>query len=205
MTGTTTSRAPGRPRDPAADEAILRATLAILAEAGYGDLTVERIAERAGVGKATIYRRWDSKDDVVLAAVEQLSAEVPVPDTGDLRSDLTAIAEGLAAVFRAPDAGRLVATLTAQMALTPELANALRGGFLTARRAAARTVFERGRTRGDVRDDLDTDVAIDLLAAPFYYRLLITGDPIDEAFARRVVEAVIRFTAPADPRARQPG
>lgn len=193
-----TSRLPGRPRDPAADEAILSATLAILAEDGYAGLTVDHIAERAGVGKATIYRRWDSKEEVLLAAVTQLSAEVPVPDTDDLRSDLTAIAEGLAAIFRTSGTRRLVGTLLAEMTTTPELAAALRSGFLSERRAVARNVLERERRRGGLRDDLDIEQAVDLLAAPFYYRLLVTGDPIGDRFTFGVVEAVMRFVAPGD-------
>lgn len=193
-----TSRPPGRPRDPAADDAILSATLAILSDDGYVGLTVDHIAQRAGVGKATIYRRWDSKEEVLLAAVGQLSAEVPVPDTGDLRSDLTAIARGLAAVFSAPGIRRLVATLVAEMTIAAELADALRSGFLAERRAVARDVLERERRRGGLRDDLDIEQAIDLLAAPFYYRLLVTGDPIGDSFTSGVVEAVMRFIAPED-------
>lgn len=191
-----TGRGPGRPRDPAADTAILEATLTLLAEHGYTGLTTDAIAATAGVSKATIYRRWSSKQQVVLAAVGSLANRVPAPDTGDLRRDLTAIADGLAAVFSAPATGRLVGALVERLLHDEEMAAALRGGFLTERRAAARTAMVRGRQRGQVRDDADLDTAIDLLAAPFYYRVLITGEPIDAKLAEGVVDVTLAYLRP---------
>jgi AcrR family transcriptional regulator len=191
-----TGRGPGRPRDPAADTAILEATLTLLAEHGYTGLTTDAIAATAGVSKATIYRRWSSKQQVVLAAVGSLANRVPAPDTGDLRRDLTAIADGLAAVFSAPTTRRLVGALVERLLRDEEMAAALRGGFLTERRAAARTAMVRGRQRGQVRDDADLDTAIDLLAAPFYYRVLITGEPIDAKLAEGVVDVTLAYLRP---------
>lgn len=199
MTGPTEppdGRSPGRPRDPAVAEAVLAATLSLLAEHGYAGLTMDALASEAGVSKASIYRRWSSKDDVVLAAVEQLSQVVPTPDTGTLRGDLTAIAEGLAAVFSAPRSSRLIGTLIARMGRDAQLATALRGGFLAARRGAARTALERARDRGEARPDADLEFAVDLLAAPFYYRTLVTGTTVDEELAADVVETVLRTVAP---------
>lgn len=188
-------RPPGRPRDPAADRAILQATLELVAQEGEAGLAVERVATRAGVSKATIYRRWSSMDEVLLAAVEGLAEAIDAPDTGDLRHDLSAIADSLTHLFAAPDVARLVATLAAQMASRPELARAVREGFLAGRRRAAADALAREQQRGGLRDGVDLEVAVDLLAAPFYYRLLLTGDPIDERFAGRVVDAVLAYTA----------
>ena len=186
-------RRPGRPRDRAVDDAILDATLRLLREHGYHGLSTDRIAAEAGVGKATIYRRWGSKDEVVVAAADALAQAVPTPDTGSLRTDLVLLADGLAAVFAAPGTAALVGALAERMPHDPQLAVALRRGFLAARRDAARVVLERGRARGEVTAGVDLEVATDLLAAPFYYRLLITADDIDEAFARQVVDAVLAW------------
>lgn len=164
-----------------------------MAQEGEAGLAIERVAARAGVSKATIYRRWSSMDEVLLAAVDDLATEIATPDTGDLRRDLFAIATSLTGLFTAPDVRRLVATLAAQMATRPELARAVREGFLASRRRAAADALARERQRGGLRDGIDLDLAVDLLAAPFYYRLLMTADPIDEGFAERVVDAVLAY------------
>lgn len=190
-TDSTTGR--GRPRSDRADEAILAATLDLLAEHGYGGLTTDRIAHEAGVSKATIYRRWSSKDEVVLAAVRSLATDVPAPDTGSLHEDLTILVRWLASVFSRPSTARLISALVEPIARNPTLAVALRHGFLRARRSTVRTAMQRGRDRGEVRTDIDLDVAVDLLAAPFYYRVLITGEPVDEDLARRLVDATLAW------------
>lgn len=189
MTGEQAPR--GRPRDPAAGEAILQATLAVIAEEGYPGLTMDAVASRAGVSKATIYRRWSSKQEVVVAAAEALSQTVTAPDTGTVRGDLEAIADGLVAVFSGPSTARLVGSLLAEATRDQALATALRDGFLQTRRAAARAALARGVERGELDHGTDLDFAVDQLAAPFYYRLLVTGDPIDAGFARSVVDTVL--------------
>lgn len=197
MTGATTTRRAGRPRDPGIDVAILTATIAVLSRDGYGGLSVDRIAAAAGVSKATIYRRWESKKDLVVAAAEHLSQAVPVPDTGDIRHDLQMIVAELAHVFAQPRTRGLVAALVSGMADDAELADAVRTGFLLVRRDATRAVLERARARGEIKADVDLAIAIDLLAAPLYYRLLITGQAIDPRFAMHVVEAVVAWIRPA--------
>jgi AcrR family transcriptional regulator len=194
---TQTARRPGRPRDPATDEAILTATLAVLTEDGYGGLSMDRIAEVAGVSKATIYRRWSSRQEVIVAAGEHLSRDAPIPDTGNLRHDLQELVDGLVEVFVRPATHRLVAALVAGMADDEDLATAVRDGFLGARRHAARTVLEQAASRGEIRDNVDLDAAIDLLAAPFYHRLLVTGQTIDDRYGRQVVDAVLAWIRPS--------
>jgi AcrR family transcriptional regulator len=195
-----TSRTPspqpaGRPRDPEADEAILGATLSLLAEHGTAGVSTDRVAAAAGVGKATIYRRWRSKDELLVAAAQTLSRQVPVPDTGSLREDLTLITHGLSTVFAQPGTARLVAALVERMLHDDRLAEVLRAGFLTERRTAARTALERALARGEIREDVDLEVAVDLLAAPFYYRALISGAPVDDPLADEVVEVVLAWAS----------
>jgi len=183
----------GRPRSAAAGEAILTATLSLLAEGGFGGLTTDAIAARAGVSKATIYRRWNSKEAVVLAALETLASEVPTPDAGSLAGDLAELARGLVAVFSDEKTGGLVGAVVDQMTLSADFAATMRQGFLRARRAAALQVLERARERGELGRDTDLELAVDLLAAPFYYRVLITGAPVDQAFGAQVVYALLAW------------
>jgi AcrR family transcriptional regulator len=193
MTTGPSNRGPGRPRDPAVEAAILDATLTLLADGGPADPTTDAIAAAAGVGKASIYRRWGSKDELVLAAVASLAGRVPAPDTGSLHGDLTSIVDGLVEVFSEPRTRRLVGALIGRLVADDELARRLRAGFLNERRRAARSAIERARERGEVRADVDPGIAVDLLAAPFYYRLLITGEPVDAHLGRGVVEATLTW------------
>lgn len=194
-----TSLPRGRPRSSTADHAILDATLGLLAEGGYEGLTTDAIAARAGVSKATIYRRWSSKDEVVLAAASTLSTSIPTPDTGTLRGDLEALALALASVFSEASTARLVSSLVEQLAHKPQLATALREGFLRTRRDVARIAMQRAQARGEIGDAHDLEVAVDLLAAPFYYRMLITGAPIDVAFAHQLVDACVTWLTAGRP------
>jgi AcrR family transcriptional regulator len=188
-------RGPGRPRDPQAGDAILTATLGQLAEHGYERLTVDGIAEAAGVSKATIYRRWTSKREVVLAAAGRLAEAVPAPDTGSLRGDLKAIVGGLADVFSAQNVPALVGALVAEAVHDADLAATVREGFVRTRRAAAVAALERASARGEIGDNVDVDLTVDLLAAPFYYRSLVTGAPIDDRYAGAVLDAVLATIA----------
>jgi AcrR family transcriptional regulator len=188
-------RGPGRPRSEAATEAIIGSALSLLEEVGYEGLTIDAVAARAGASKATIYRRWRTKDEVVLAAIETLAAPVPAPDTGSLEGDLRALAGGLVAAFGQEGVVRLIGTVVDQMARKPDFAAAMREGFLRSRRAVARIVLERARERGEIPPDRDLGFAIDLLAAPFYYRVLLTGDRVDEGLGKEVVGAVLAWLA----------
>lgn len=191
-----TSRVIGRPRDERADEAILSATLELMAESGVHDLRMDDVASRAGVGKATIYRRYRSKDELITAAVAGLVSEITVPDTGQTRGDLLALMRGAVKVYRGSVQAAVMPSLVEAMSRDAELARVVREGFLAGRRAALRTVLERGIERGDLRVDLDVDLALDVLGGPLFYRLLITGGPIDERLAEGVVELILRGFAP---------
>ena len=195
-TASTTSRVIGRPRDERADKAILSATLEVMAEHGVHDLRMDDVAGRAGVGKATIYRRYRSKDELITAAIAGLVSEITVPDTGRTRTDLLALMRSAVKVYRGSVEGAVMPSLVEAMSRDAELARLVREGFLAGRRAALLAVLERGIKRGDLRADLDIDLALDVLGGPLFYRLLITGGPIDQQLAEGVVELIMRGFAP---------
>jgi AcrR family transcriptional regulator len=193
-----TARPTGRPRDARIDRAILDATLELMAERGIREFRTEDVAARAGVGKGAIYRRYPSKDTLVTAAVGALvDDEILVPDTGSTRGDLLALMEEAAELYRGSRPGRLMPDLVGAMAQRPELARAVRDGFLARRRAALSEVLQRGVERGDLRADLDVELALDVLGGPLFYRLLITGGPIDERLAEGVSDLILRGFAPS--------
>lgn len=198
-----TARSMGRPRDLRVDRAILEATRELIAERGVHEFRTEDVAFRAGVGKGAIYRRYPSKDELVTAAVGALvDEEIQVPDTGSTRSDLLALMGEAVELYRGSVPGRLMPSLVSAMAQRPELARAVRDGFLAGRRAALAQVLRRGIERGDLRSDLDLEFALDVFGGPLFYRLLITGGPIDEQLAEAVAELILRGFAP-DRSARQ--
>ena len=181
----------GRPRDQRADAAILRAALDLLAERGVHAFRVDEVAKRARVGKATIYRRYASKERLVAAAVGALVSEIALPDTGSTRGDLLSLMHDAVAVYTRPYASGLMAGLVEAMRHDAELAAAVRGGFLATRRQALAAVLKRGVARGELREALDVELALDVLGGPLFYRLLITGAPIDEQLAESVVDLVL--------------
>jgi AcrR family transcriptional regulator len=195
-----TPRRLGRPREARADRAILRATLELMAERGVPELRMDDVADRAGVGKAAIYRRYRSKDELVAAAVAALVSEISVPDAGSTRGDLHALMREAADVFTGSVAARAMPSLVEAMSRNPELAHVVREGFLAGRRAALREVLERGVERGDLRAELDRELALDVFGGPLFYRLLITGGPIDERLVEGVVDLILRGFAPDEPR-----
>ncbi|HEY1275610.1 MAG TPA: TetR/AcrR family transcriptional regulator [Thermoleophilaceae bacterium] len=193
---TTTPRPLGRPREERADRAILRAAIELMAAQGVRDLRMDDVAARARVGKATIYRRYRSKDELVTAAVSALVSEITVPDTGSTRADLAALMQGAVEVYSGSVEAGVMPSLVDAMNRDAELARSVREKFLTGRRAALRAVLERGVERGDLRADLDLELALDVLGGPLFYRLLITGGPIDRRLADGVVELLLRGFAP---------
>jgi AcrR family transcriptional regulator len=187
-------RGPGRPRSERADRAIMEAAIDGLAEDGFEGLTMEGVAARAGVGKATVYRRWSSKEALVRGAVEAFVSGIAIPNSGSVETDLLVLMGEAVEVYRGRP-GRLMPGLISAMARHPELARVVREDFLRARRSALRTVVRRGIERGELRPDVDVELALDFLGGPLFYRLLVTGGPLDEALARGVVEVMLRGMA----------
>jgi AcrR family transcriptional regulator len=191
----------GRPRDARADRAILETTLELIAERGVHAFRTEDIAARAGVGKGAIYRRYRSKDELVTAAVAALvREEIAVPDTGSTRADLLVLMREAVELYSSSLPERLVPNLIGAMAEHPQLARAVRDGFLAGRRAALSEVLHRGVERGDLRPDVDLELALDVLGGPLFYRLLVTGGPLDEQLAEGVADLILRGFAPDEPR-----
>lgn len=186
----------GRPRDERADRAIKTATLELMGEHGVQDLRMDDVARRAGVGKATIYRRYASKDALVSDAVSGLVSEIAIPDSGSTEGDLLALMRDAVEVYAGSMASGLMPSLVAAMRRDPELARTVREGFLSTRRAALADVLRRGVERSDLRADLDVELALDVLGGPLFYRLLITGGPIDDQLAQGVVDLILKGFAP---------
>jgi AcrR family transcriptional regulator len=169
---------PGRPRSQATRRKILDAAIAELFECGYGALTIEGIAARAGAGKQTIYRWWGSKADVVLDAMLDLASSViAVPDTGSLAGDLDAF---LTATFSEGERQRPVLLgLMAQALLDPVFHDQFRDRFLFGRRGALRTVFEQARVRGELELDVDVELLLDVAFGVLWYRLMLNHAPLN--------------------------
>lgn len=186
------SRAPGRPRSEEAHDAILTAAVALVREIGYDAVGMEGIAARAGVGKATVYRRWKDKETLVIEAIGRIVGAIPVPDSGTIEGDLRGLMRVALGMYGDPASGALLSGLVAAMARSERIAHAVRTGFEATWRAAVHAVLARGVARGELRQGLDPDLATDLLSAPLFYRFLLTGAPVDEALAREVVSSVLR-------------
>ena len=179
----------GRPRSAACDEAIVDAALCVFADDGYDGLTMEAVAARAGVGKATLYRRYPGKAELIFRAVSCLTAsEVPDADTGSLRGDLTLVAGNLVHLLTATVAGQCVSQLVAALPRSSALRREHRR-FLADRRAVSRRAIERAIARDEVPPDTDPDLVTDLVVGPIFYRHLVSRAPLDGDYADRVVDA----------------
>jgi AcrR family transcriptional regulator len=173
-------RPPGRPRSVAADEAILRAALELLAEDGYRALTMERVRERSGVGKATLYRRYGSKEELVRAAIVHLNSDIPLPeDTGSLAGDFVATAQTVLAGAKRTGALYLMPRLLSEVVDDKDMHALFSAHLVEPRRRVARAIVERAKARGEVRPDVDTNLAVDLLVGPIIYRVIMAGGELE--------------------------
>jgi len=185
------ARTPGRPRSELADRAILDAAMEVFARVGLDGVTIEGVAARAGVGKATIYRRYPGKVDLVIAAARALTeAEAPKPDTGTVAGDLHAIARNLVRLLTETVAGQAMPQMIADAVFNDEMRDANRR-FFASRRAGTAEAVVRGVERGELRADTDVDLVVDLISGPIFYRHLVSGGRLDGAFADRIVASVL--------------
>jgi AcrR family transcriptional regulator len=180
-------RAPGRPRDPARDDAILEATLDLLASEGFAHLSIEGVAHRAGVGKPTIYRRWSSKVALVKDALEHGAPSVPLPEEGTVRERLSAMLTELTRSMRSGRSGKIMAGIVAELPNDPELARAFRDAYLARRRRVVFLLLKEGIERGELRPDLDLEIAADQLSGPCVVRKLVTGGSLGADFVTKLV------------------
>jgi AcrR family transcriptional regulator len=195
-------RPPGRPRSERSHQAIVVATLELLAEQGFQQLTMEQVARRAGVGKATIYRRWPAKADLVKDAIRYFATELPVPDTGSLAGDYAALSGAVITAARNRKAALLMPRLLSEVAQDADMHAVFSAWLVEPRREALRTVLRRAIERGELREDTDPELLIDMLVGPIIYRFIITGGDMEAAagYAPRVLAAVqAAFSPPPAP------
>jgi len=189
VASSTPSPSAGRPRSEEAHQAILDATLELLAEGGYSALTVEGVAGRAGVGKATIYRRWPSKLPLVVEAFSQLPA-FEEADTGDLVGDLEMMLRSYLQLFHSTPLAAVLPSLVGERAHNPDLSKLL-DPVLKGRRQPLIRALERGVERGELPRGLDLELAADLVVGPIAVRLFFTGRPIAPGIVGPLVELAL--------------
>ncbi|MGF1479676.1 MAG: TetR/AcrR family transcriptional regulator [Cyanophyceae cyanobacterium] len=181
----------GRPRSPETREKILKAAYELLNEVGFMDLTIEGVAARASVGKPTIYRRWKSKAALAMDAfLEAVNPELAFPDTGAVREDFRLQMQKLVEVMNSPR-GEVLATVIGSGQVDDELMASFRDNWLTPRREDAKQTLQRGMKRGELKPDVDVEVAIDALYSPLFYRLLLKHAPLTEPFIDELVNLVM--------------
>ncbi|MBG9734448.1 TetR/AcrR family transcriptional regulator [Paenibacillus alvei] len=177
----------GRPRNVQAQKSILSASYDLLLENGFEAVTVDKIADRAQVSKATIYKWWPNKAAVVMDGfLYAATARLPVPDTGSTFQDIQIHATNLARFLTSRE-GTIITELLGEGQFDSGLAEAYRARFFRPRRLEARGILEKGVQRGDLKKNLDIDICIDLLYGPIFYRLLVTGDTLDESYVQSLV------------------
>ena len=182
----------GRPRSQEADRAILTATVELLATKGLAAMSIEEVAARAGVGKATIYRRWSSKGLLALDAfVASFRAQQPQPDTGTLRGDLiAALRAWVRAVTRTP-MGPMLTGLIAEAQHDTELRAAWRDRVIEPLRSQHRIMLDRAMARGEIPASVDREVVLDLFFGAAQHRLLLGHLPLTDDFVREVVDVIL--------------
>ena len=180
-------KARGRPRSEETRKAILRAARELLAEGGPGAVTMEAVAERAGVGKPTLYRSWPDRHAVAMAALMADDAEAP--ERTRKRTALHALADELQRIVErfSTSTGRHITALLAAADQDSELSKSFRNHFVLTRRAEGRALLERARADGEIRKDLELEVVLDLLYGPLFFRLLLGHAPLDAAFVQRLL------------------
>jgi AcrR family transcriptional regulator len=193
-------RAAGRPRSEGCRQRIVSAADALLARDGFARMSVDAIAQLAGVSKATIYRWWPNKAAVVMEAMlTSTEAELHVPVSDSPEADLIERMRRMIALFRG-DRARVLASLIGEAQFNPEVAEAYRQHLLGPRRAALRVDLERAVAAGVFSPDMDMDIAIDLMYGPLYERLLLGHAPMDDKFEREypalAVAALRAFSTP---------
>jgi AcrR family transcriptional regulator len=187
---TTPQRRPGG-RSSRVRSAAIRATLAELAENGYAGLSLERIARRADVNKTSLYRRWGTREQLVLEAMlERAGQHVSVPDTGSLRADLLALATTAAANASTPEVAAMARAVAAESPRDGKLAAASRR-FWAERLALDGAIVERAIGRGEVRPGTEPSEVIEAVIGPIHLRLLLTHEPVDAGFIERIVDTVV--------------
>jgi AcrR family transcriptional regulator len=168
-------RKPGRPRSAQAQKAIIDATLELLAEEGFQGLSIEAIAARAGVGKTTIYRRWSSKDELVIDAISEVQVNLSMVETGNFRNDLMALFKTAYQGMTAnPFLGRLVGKIIGEYQNNPEIFQVFLKQLIIPRFQHFYYMVEQAKAREEIRKDIDPALVMDLVAGSLYFHWIVT-------------------------------
>ncbi|KIH97488.1 TetR family transcriptional regulator [Streptomonospora alba] len=189
---------PRRERRAPAGAAVLQkdVTLAIqaavfteLAKHGYGRLSIEAVARRAGVGKTAIYRRWTSKLQMVVEVVSAAAVKVmPVPDTGTLSGDIRELLDAGAQAMRHPLASQIVPDLLAEAARNPDIAETLENALRETQQGLSAVMIKNAVERGDLPPDTDVELALDMVFGPLYWRVAVTRSPVSDDYLDHLAE-----------------
>ena len=184
----------GRPRNPAIDAAVLDAALAVLDESGYGRLALEEVARRAGTTKPAIYRRWPTRQQLVLDALASRLPTASAPDTGCTLCDLDECLKVFVAAFRRMPP-EVLGPLFADCAADRELRTAFMATLFDPPRAAVKETLDRARARGDLRDDVEVGLVLDVLGSLIHYRALFGHAPTSNLEIERAVKTLLQGIA----------
>jgi AcrR family transcriptional regulator len=189
----------GRPRSADADSAILAATREALAELGWGGLTMGDVAVRAGVAKTTLYRRWPSKNELVVAAVADQLDELEMPDLGSLRADIEAVVAQFAALLSAPDTQAALLALFAEATRDPLLRARVREAIIEPQKRLVHLGRAAAQRRGELAPDHcasaareDVDIIFDTVAGTVVHRMLVSGEPASPEWISRFTSLLLR-------------
>ncbi|WP_019499265.1 TetR/AcrR family transcriptional regulator [Pseudanabaena sp. PCC 6802] len=186
-------KSPGRPRSVKSHQAMLQATLELLAEVGFDAMSIDAIAARAGVGKTTIYRRYASKAELVADAIENVREEMVIPDTGTLQGDIDALVQNAAQITLSPLGRQTVAMIISSASSNAQFAQIYWTKYLQPRRKTFAIVLERAKARNEIPADLDSDLVFDTMSGIMLYALIF--QPTSEswtAYVRRALSLLFR-------------
>jgi AcrR family transcriptional regulator len=184
----TDKKSPGRPRSIKSHQAMLQATLELLAEVGFDVMSIDAIASRAGVGKTTIYRRYASKEELVADAIENIREEIVIPDTGNLQGDIDALIQNAAQITLSPLGRQTVAMIISSASSNAQFAQIYWTKYLQPRQKTFAIVLERAKARNEVPIDLDSDLVFDAMSAIMLYALIF--QPTSESWTAYVHRAL---------------
>jgi AcrR family transcriptional regulator len=197
----TVARSPGRPRSAEAERSIVDAVLHLVAEHGFDALSIEGVATKAGVGKGTIYRRWPNKEAMIVDVLASISEEWPeVPEGQTVRDGLIDLVDTIRVSTQDSPAGRLMPRVMASVAQYPDVMAAYRERVVEPRTKRLHELILRGKENGELRPDLDTDLATTLLVGPILYVAMMRSKPqtLDRSTSERLVDGLLDGLAPHD-------
>ena len=181
-------KSPGRPRSAQSHQAMLQATLELLAEVGFDVMSIDAIAARAGVGKTTIYRRYASKEELVADAIESVREEMVIPDTGNLQSDIDELVQNAAQITLSPLGRQTVAMIIGSASSNAQFAKIYWTKYLQPRRKTFAIVLDRAKARNEIPTDLDSDLVFDIMSGIMLYALVF--QPTSESWTTYVCRAL---------------